>query len=391
MLLSNCSNGVYNQLFGSTLKPMDNLKKVVVVLENYTLTSMSSSRDIRDYFGNFWLQWHTSPESILMITLLTEVGSNGYSTHLDKVVEFCERQDVPGSKIAIMAANTQSMQNINEYLVNKIPGVNVYTINYCEWDTMDFLARQGYTHLQTQVIEPKKKFMFLCRHMKPWRLYFLSLLYNKKVLDQFNFSFYNIDPYWTVGYKTYELEEIKDKLAEIDGQIAQDLLYTDFYQNMPYRLFNREDDFYQTITTNTVSEAFVSSDISITIETLFEYSENDFHHTEKTWKPIAFKKPFIMFSSHRFLKNLKKMGYSTFSPFIDESYDEIADPKERVNAIVNEIDRINNLNEEDYKKLLEGCNERAEFNYNRLLKRQQNFYLNTHIDPSIEWIFNRNR
>ena len=46
-------------------------------------------------------------------------------------------------------------------------------------------------------------------------------------------------------------------------------------------------------------------------------------------------KPFIVLSSKDFLKNLRNIGFKTFHPIIDESYDEIDDLVERTKSAFN--------------------------------------------------------
>lgn len=62
--------------------------------------------------------------------------------------------------------------------------------------------------------------------------------------------------------------------------------------------------------------------------------------TEKTYKPIIMKHPFILLARPHTLKLLRERGYKTFSPFIDESYDEILDDKLRLKAVADEINRL---------------------------------------------------
>ena len=57
-----------------------------------------------------------------------------------------------------------------------------------------------------------------------------------------------------------------------------------------------------------------------------------------------------------FLSDLRKLGFKTFSPFIDETYDTIVDNEQRRTAIVNEVERITKLNETEYLTLLDNCN-----------------------------------
>jgi hypothetical protein len=66
----------------------------------------------------------------------------------------------------------------------------------------------------------------------------------------------------------------------------------------------------------------------------------NFHITEKTIKPIVLKHPFVVFSSYKFLDYLKSIGFKTFDPIIDESYDKIEDVEERCNALTMEIKRL---------------------------------------------------
>jgi hypothetical protein len=64
------------------------------------------------------------------------------------------------------------------------------------------------------------------------------------------------------------------------------------------------------------------------------------------------------------LKLLKDCGYKTFSPWINESYDDIKDYQERKLAILNEIERLNNLSDDDLDLLISQCNDIVEHNYN---------------------------
>lgn len=61
--------------------------------------------------------------------------------------------------------------------------------------------------------------------------------------------------------------------------------------------------------------------------------------TEKTWRPIAAKRPFIIVGSFRFLDNLKKMGFKTFNHYWDESYDDFGEA-DRIVSIQNTINQI---------------------------------------------------
>lgn len=65
--------------------------------------------------------------------------------------------------------------------------------------------------------------------------------------------------------------------------------------------------------------------------------------TEKTYKPISMKHPFLLVARPYSLRVLRERGYKTFSPYIDESYDEIMDDKLRLKAIADEIHRLSKI------------------------------------------------
>ena len=73
--------------------------------------------------------------------------------------------------------------------------------------------------------------------------------------------------------------------------------------------------------------------VSVVAETL--YHDRIFFPTEKTGKALMSGKPFIILSSKDFLKNLRSIGFKTFHPIIDESYDGIDDLEERIKSAFN--------------------------------------------------------
>jgi hypothetical protein len=57
------------------------------------------------------------------------------------------------------------------------------------------------------------------------------------------------------------------------------------------------------------------------------------HLTEKTFKAIALEMPFILVAPAHSLKYLREYGFQTFSPVIDESYDDIEDDILRIERV----------------------------------------------------------
>ena len=98
--------------------------------------------------------------------------------------------------------------------------------------------------------------------------------------------------------------------------------------------------------------------VEVVLETLFDDQRQ--HLTEKTLRPIACGRPFMLAATAGSLQYLRDYGFETFDGFIDESYDTITDPKLRLEAIVKEMSRISQLDshtkQELWKSLYEIAN-----------------------------------
>ena len=99
------------------------------------------------------------------------------------------------------------------------------------------------------------------------------------------------------------------------------------YVNTAINEFNGAPTFTSHLISEHIEEA---TWISIVAETLDD--DKIFFPTEKTAKPMWCNKPFIVLSGKGFLKNLRDIGFKTFHPVIDESYDDIDDTYERTKS-----------------------------------------------------------
>lgn len=119
-------------------------------------------------------------------------------------------------------------------------------------------------------------------------------------------------------------------------------------------------------TTSSVASAdystddYCSSAIEIVLETIFDDSR--WHLTEKVCRPLACGKPFILVSTMGSLKFLKSYGFKTWEDLIDESYDNIADPLDRLTAIIKEMTRICNIPVDQKKQFWKSLNDIATYN-----------------------------
>lgn len=122
------------------------------------------------------------------------------------------------------------------------------------------------------------------------------------------------------------------------------------------------------------------SGIEIVLETLFDDSR--WHLTEKTLRPIACGKPFMLAATAGSLQYLRNYGFETFGKYINEEYDTIADPVDRLHAIITEMQRIRMLPHTEKQALWKSLHEISARNKQRFFSEawqtevEQEFYNN---------------
>lgn len=100
-------------------------------------------------------------------------------------------------------------------------------------------------------------------------------------------------------------------------------------------------------------------------------TESVFHYpypfiSEKTFRPIACKRMFLLVAPAGTLAALKSRGFRSFDDIIDESYDEIQDPEQRFLKIVSEIDRFCQMPLEDIKSYYRDHRDLFDYNFDIL-------------------------
>ena len=231
---------------------------------------------------------------------------------------------------------------------------------------------------------PNKKFSVLCRLHRPWRSYLLCRLKEQCLLDNFHYSFIgcendmsdvvdkamneNIDITSVLTTGNWKTPIVKDKIKQDLSTICDYRIpwaVKRFINECPHYI--EKENFKSDVE---LPAEILASDIHLIIENGFfdieesKYTTRSVELGEKTWKAIVTSKPFLVYSDYGYLKDLKNLGFKTFSPLINESYDNEINPKIRAEMIIKEIKKINALSETDYKNLLENCKHITEHNYN---------------------------
>lgn len=104
--------------------------------------------------------------------------------------------------------------------------------------------------------------------------------------------------------------------------------------------------------------------VYIITETVADYPYTYF--TEKTWKAIVSKSPFMIVGARYSLKKLQEFGFKTFDTWWDETYDLQARPTERIEQMVLELTRLSKLDNSTLNQMKKEMQQVTEFNYHHL-------------------------
>jgi hypothetical protein len=115
---------------------------------------------------------------------------------------------------------------------------------------------------------------------------------------------------------------------------------------------------------NTQPEFYKNFGIDIVAETVFN---NPYPFiTDKTIRPIACKRMFIIAGPSGTLGVLHSKGFKTFTPFINEEYDQVKDNTEWFCMLTTEIKRICEMTIEEIKDACYRYSNRLEHNFSIL-------------------------
>ncbi len=91
--------------------------------------------------------------------------------------------------------------------------------------------------------------------------------------------------------------------------------------------------------------------------------------SEKIFKPIALRHPFLVVSNPKTLELLRSLGYKTFSPLIDESYDDEEDIAKRLLMIAKEVKRLCELTPVELENFLVEAGKICDYNLEVLMNK----------------------
>ena len=205
-------------------------------------------------------------------------------------------------------------------------------------------------------------FLYDCINMRPrpQRIENYLNLLNQDLVKYGNWSMPSPAKWFQMGYIPTP-ENLKKINVPVDmyTQLDQNIELTTQHTSLP------AGSHYWEYIHRILVDMYKHSWVSLVTESSYYTWESSVFISEKTFKPLASMQPFIILGSKHTLKYLQKLGYKTFHPFIDESYDD-ADDFNRYQSISNELKRIATI--EDKRSWYESMRDILEHNRNIFLK-----------------------
>ena len=256
------------------------------------------------------------------------------------------------------------------YLVGRcaeLEGSQFYILNRHVSET----ARSYHAAKKTRdQITEHKRITVLNRRHDSWRFKLILELSRRGCLDQCHWSYQAMCTDRGIPHRRSKLIALarqldyKDQTALVKTQIPKLLDQFDraSNQNHPvlYSAISNSD--ISLIPESLFDRAMIREEITSCPEEKVQGQLAAGDISEKTYKSIAVGKPFVLFGQTGALRCLRSLGYKTFSPWIDESYDDIADDQQRFLKICDIVEKILSLDHQQHAAMLKRCQSNVEFN-----------------------------
>lgn len=206
-------------------------------------------------------------------------------------------------------------------------------------------------HLKFKSNNNIKTFSNLNRVVRHHRTALLKMLNYYDLIKGSETSFSNPPVLETIGYPAHPAWEQKN-INATKKLLPLTLDVTDFSINQAQNFFK---------------ETYLNTWYSVVTETFFQdYFKYSMFFSEKIFKPMRARHPFILVGQPYAIQELKNLGFKTFDQFWDESYDTYRNPTERLEQICRLIKKLNTYTKNDWLEIYKEMEPILEHNYKQV-------------------------
>ena len=285
------------------------------------------------------------------------------------IVDSLYKSKINPNNVVIIGDNKKILEIVNDSFVGQIkPKVYWSLIFELGIKIQSFMNFNIFKEIKT--LEKKKYTKSFLNFNRRWRLHrpaMVALLYAHKLLEKGYVSLAaetddNHD--WNKVFDAilYQLQDEKE-LFELLINTKNDIIkLPNLYLDTTNLSVNRPRLIETDIPFELTKKLYEDTYFSLVSETFFFNSDAVFF-TEKVFKPIAFKHPFILISAPMQLGSLNELGYKTFHPYINESYDTEINDAKRLKLIIEEVNRLSNLSQSELFEFIDNVAPIVEHNF----------------------------
>ena len=358
-------------------------------------------RKANDHFTEFFNsipknvihELRTNPDFFLLILNTTEPLTFSYIQHLRKTIL---HQVIPVNKIILCVSDHSFKQRCYNENVNLLGDENLQ-LNVLEVNNL-FGWGLAKTSTQTKLRfkeDRQKKFISLNRRPSPHRVTLVALLEEAGYIND-GFVTLRTDAFPDIKYEDIHTSEHSSWFKEdpiFRDRIANILKSMESNGKLPLAIANDIEvrDGHETseggpiAITNNIFKCHEESYFTILTESFFNHADSPCFMSEKTLKPMLMMHPFIMFGEHQSLHNLRRMGFQTFEPWINESYDYERDYIKRFHMAWGEVQRLASMSKSQLFDMVIQMLPALEWNRSRMIKQFDSVCQTTDYTSLLKW------
>ena len=320
------------------------------------------NRSLFDHAREFTYSIPTFPIKDALITYYSNIFNTDVTVNIQKL-----NKDI-FSKVPIILVNTEKHSQEKNNILKE------FDFGDCNYFFHAFSAADWYRGYQycADLIAPaqrtiKKKYITFNRltgGARAYRSFLVAELAKHNLLDQGYVSYSDVCPEHG-HYEQQILCTVGERGVSAD-YVIRARYYLDRIQH-PLRIDNEGAIPNGSQTIGPVNE-LMTSFLHVVTETC--YWDDKTHLTEKIFKPIVARQPFVLLGCANNLRYLRSYGFKTFDAWWDESYDSIEDPILRLQAVVKIINDICSMSDEDLAAMLHAMQHVLDYNYNRFYSKE---------------------
>lgn len=202
---------------------------------------------------------------------------------------------------------------------------------------------------------PRRRYMSLNRRPHYHRIMMMTILERRNLIEHGTISmpadFAESDIGWAADQ--WNLRRLWDELKDL--QVGFLDRYESAFESLCRRLPLIADrtDFETNHALDFNTDLYSEHPVNLITETLC-FTVSAFA-SEKIWKPMAAGQIFLVLSGPYYLRGLRRIGFRTFAPYINEEYDEEPEPIARANLVARELQRLISITDEEFTAVLAQC------------------------------------